>query len=624
MTCYLRSNLAALTYALVVILFAPLSAQAQPPLAGSLSLLQDIEAVYWSEAVPPVGTSWNPATLPYNTREKSVLAERESQGASYVWFRFYVDQPSAVGTYGFYFWRFNLAIDVHFNGHLIGSSPQSEGRETMSWNHPMLVPVQTLNWQPGKNEVLVRLTRSPWGGTLAPIVYGDMKSLTPLYEARMLRQIELNEILLALGLALWVLSFMLWVGRPSETVYLWFSGMCLSWSVVTLHLIILRNPIPYAIWLPLVHVAIDFSIFCMYGFIGRLVNNVKIKFRERLFLLWCTCAAAIYFFLPPQYFFTIAYSIHLVGITFLAVLVSRVAKLAIQEHNMPAIVVSIALFVQIALFAHNYYLMFFSSTAQWEGNMFYAHFGVPLLFLVFIGTLLWRFHGALTLAENVNKQLESKVEASRKVIEKNFFDRRQLELEQAAEKERLNIYRELHDDVGSKLLSIVHADRNSKLADMARSALESLRHAVSKANNPDQAIRPFLQDIREETELRLLGSGHEVQWSQTIPEGVLIVPSKVAFTINRILKEVVSNIIRHANADKIDVQIRCDEQTLKISITDNGGGFDRHGPMGNGINNILSRAKEIDAVANWDTNFNNGTAFTLSLSADVLQRVVRL
>jgi signal transduction histidine kinase len=157
---------------------------------------------------------------------------------------------------------------------------------------------------------------------------------------------------------------------------------------------------------------------------------------------------------------------------------------------------------------------------------------------------------------------------------------------------------------------------------MARSALESLRQAVSKANNPDQAIRPFLQDIREETELRLLGSGHEVRWLQSVPENALIVPSNVAFTINRILKEVVSNIIRHANASEIDVQIRCDAQTLEISIADNGGGFDRHGPMGNGINNILSRAKEINAVANWDSKSNVGTAFTLSLSADVLRHIV--
>ncbi len=614
----LRSYLPALLLAcLTTLLLAP-NAKAQPPLTDSLTLLEEVESLYWSADMPPPDAPWTAATLPYNTREKSEIAQTSTQESPYVWFRFSLDRPEDSAIYGLYFWRFNLDIEVYFNGHLLAASPQNEGRETMSWNHPLLTSIQTPNWLPDGNEVIVRITRSPWGGNLAPIVYGDIKSLTPLYESRMLRQVELNEILLALGIGLCLMSFMLWMVRPRETVYLYFSGMCLSWSVISLHFVVLSNPVPYAIWLPLVHVAIDFSIFFMYGFIGRLITNVKRENREKLFLAWCLIASISYFYLPPELFFNIAYSFHLVGFIILAIIVSRVAKLAFKEHNIPAIVVTLSLFVQIGLFAHNYYLMFFTSSAQWEGNIFYAHFGVPLLFVVFIGTLLWRFHGALSMVENINKQLELKVEASRKVIEKSYFERRQLELQQAAEKERLNIYRELHDDVGSKLLSIVHADRNSKLADMARSALESLRHAVSKANNPDQAIRPFLNDIREETELRLLGSGHEVQWSQELPENALIVPSKIAFTINRIMKEVVSNIIRHANANNVVVKVRYNTEQLEIVISDNGRGFDRHGPMGNGINNIISRSKEIDALIDWNSKFNQGTTFSLSLPAMLL------
>ena len=621
MAWHLRLMAPALICVLFAILFTPNSGQAQAPLADSVAVLENLEAVHWTQNIPPSDAPWEAASLPYNTREKSAIVNPDSQEFDYVWFRHTFAHPKDTASFALYFWRFNLAIDVYFNNDLIASSPRSEGRETMSWNHPMLVPVQAANWRTGSNEVLVRLTRSPWGGNLAPIVYGDLETLTALYESRMLRQVELNEILLALGIGLCLMSFVLWLVRPRETVYLWFSGMCLCWSVISLHFVVLRNAVPYAIWLPLVHVAIDFSIFFMYGFIGRLIKNVKKPFREKLFFAWCASTAVSYFFLPPQYFFSIAYSFHLVGIICLAIIVSRVAKLAYQEHNIPAIIVSLALFIQIALFTHNYYLMFFSSTAQWEGNMFYAHFGVPLLFLVFIGTLLWRFHGALSLIEDINKQLESKVEASRKVIEKNYFERRQLELQQVAEKERLNIYRELHDDVGSKLLSIVHADRDSKLADMARSALESLRHAVSKANNPDQEMHSFLNDIREETELRLSGSGHETQWSQTIPSDEIIVPSKVAFTINRILKEVVSNIIRHASATAVAINVRCDEQQLAIDIVDNGRGFDRHGPMGNGIHNILSRSAEIGANANWETKFDHGTTFSLSLPTQTLLKL---
>jgi signal transduction histidine kinase len=76
-------------------------------------------------------------------------------------------------------------------------------------------------------------------------------------------------------------------------------------------------------------------------------------------------------------------------------------------------------------------------------------------------------------------------------------------MKQAAEQERVKIYRDLHDDVGSRLLSIIHADTDNKLGSMARTALESLRRAVSKANTRDQALSELLAGIREETELRL-------------------------------------------------------------------------------------------------------------------------
>ena len=590
------------------------NAMAQPPLVDSLRLIQDVESVYWNAAEPPpANLQWHADTLPYNTREDSSIDDPDDGDSSYIWFRFPVEKPPQSDALGLSFWRFNLAIGVYFNGDELARSPELPGRETMSWNRPMLVSIQPPAWKPGSNEVMIRLTRSPWGGNFAPVVFGDLAALTPLMNARMLRQIELNEILLAFGIGLTLISLTLWLVRPRDTVYLWFSGMCLSWSVVTFHMVVLLNPIPYDIWLPLVHVAIDTSTFCMYGFIGRLIQNVKRTGRERLFLAWTVIASITHFLTSPKYFFVVAYSMHLVGIIALAIIVTRVASLAIRERNTPAIVVSLALFVQILLFSHNYYLMFFSSTAAWEDNIFYAHFGIPLLFLVFIGTLLWRFHGALTVVEEVNRDLESKIEESRKLIEKSFAERRVLELRQAAEQERLNIYRELHDDVGSKLLSIVHADQNSKLSDMARSALESLRQAVSRANNPDQLLRAFLEDIREETELRLQGSGHEVHWQQTIPEEERIVPSRIAFTLNRILKEVVSNIIRHAGADQVEIRVGIGENLCVFMVTDNGHGFDRHGPMGNGIHNIQTRAGEIGASVEWMTEHDQGTCFSLRL-----------
>lgn len=606
-----RSNACALvmpflTVLLLTTLWHP-HARAQQTAIEPL-VIENMEFVYWdSIAPPPQQAPWQAMTLPFNTREDVATSAIPNPDSPYIWFRFNLERPVQESRYSLYFWRYNLALNVFLNGIEIGGSSYRDGRDTMSWNHPLLIEIQQPSWQDGNNEVHLRLLRSAWGGNLASVLFGATTTMEQLWDDRMFRQVEINEVLLAFGLGLTLISFILWAVRRSDTIYLWFSGMCLCWSVVTAHMVIYHNPIPYDYWLPLVHVGIDGSIFCMYGFIGRLIEGVKKPRREQLFLGWTLMASITHFLVAPDYFWIAGYTFHLVGTLALAAIVLRVGKIALRERRSQAVIISIAMLIQISLFMHNIYLMFFAASERWEGSIFYAHFGIPLLFLVFVGTLLKRFTHALAVAENLNRELESKVEQSRQVIEKSFAERRVLEINQAAEQERMKIYRDLHDDVGSKLLSIIHADQGRKMGNMARSALESLRQAVSKANNPDQPLDTFLNDIREETELRLGGSGHEIIWNQSDEVPEVIIPSVVAFNLNRILKEIVSNIIRHARADSVLVTIKLETDEWEFTIADNGRGFDRHGPMGNGISNILSRATDIGATVHWHSEFDRGT-----------------
>lgn len=582
-------------------------------LAEDITPILDVEYVHWNyETAPPADAQWQPITLPFNAKIGVAENTLEEQDRAYLWFRFPLTKPSNDDRYGLYFWRYNLALNVFLNGTEIGGSTFKENRETMSWNRPLLIEIQQGAWQEAGNLVQLRLQRSAWGGALAPVIFGNQESLTELYSARMFRQIEINQVLLAFGISLTLLSFLIWSFRRTDDIYLWFSGLSFFWSIITAHMVIYYNPIPYVYWLPIVHVALDGAILCMYGFIGRLVKDAKRPKLERLFLIWTLLACTSHFFAPREYFWINAYSFHMIGALVLIVILIRVAFIAIKTRNSQAIIITAAMMLQISLFIHNVYLLFSGAAAEWEGSMFYAHYGIPLLFVIFIGTLMRRFVVALRTAEDLNQKLESKVEQSRKIIEKNFAERRALELNQAAEQERQKIYRDLHDDVGSKLLSIIHADRDSRFGSMARGALESLRQAVSRANNPDQPITLFLADIKEETELRLQGSGHEVNWRQIGDTPDLIIPSTIAFNLNRILKEVVSNIIRHAVANEVTIVVNLTEKNWEFTLTDNGKGFDPYGPSGNGLANMQSRALEIGANLSIESEFATGTCVRIS------------
>ncbi|MEX2333482.1 MAG: hypothetical protein WD600_04435, partial [Pseudohongiella sp.] len=395
-----------------------------------------------------------------------------------VWFRFYLQAPPDDTDYSLLLWRYNLSAAVYFNGHEIAANSDREGRLTMAWNRPLLANILNSQWQPGDNEVLIRLHTTAWGGNLAPPLFGPEAALQGIHDARLFRQVDINRILLSFSVIISAFTLALWLLRRQDTAYLWFSAAGLAWTLGTLHTVIYHNPVPYNIWLPLVHTAIDSCTFFLYGFIGR-VTRARKAGRERLFLAWTIFACVSHFLVPPPWFWYSAYGMHLTGLVILSSIVFRVALIAARQRQTEAIVVTLAVLAQMILFAYSAFQMLFDNAERWDSALSYAHFGIPVLLLVFSAVLLKRFTDALSVAETLNQELEQKVELSRQVIARSFEERRVLERQQAAEHERLKIYRDLHDDVGSRLLSIIHAEPDHKMGDMARSALESLRQSVS-------------------------------------------------------------------------------------------------------------------------------------------------
>jgi len=77
-------------------------------------------------------------------------------------------------------------------------------------------------------------------------------------------------------------------------------------------------------------------------------------------------ASFSHFLVDPEYFFVVAYSFHLAGTLALGAIVYRVARQALRFHQRQAIIITGALAIQIMLFIHNVFLMFFAPSARWR------------------------------------------------------------------------------------------------------------------------------------------------------------------------------------------------------------------------------------------------------------------
>src|SRR5690606_10290939 len=84
--------------------------------------------------------------------------------------------------------------------------------------------------------------------------------------------------------------------------------------------------------------------------------------------------------------------------------------------------------------------------------------------------------------------------------------------------------------------------------------------------------------------------------------------------IYRIIQEAVNNSLKYATADEVEVNISKGKNHYQIEIADNGKGFDPDSvEMGNGLNNMKKRAREIGATLQIKSS-KKGTAISLKTS----------
>lgn len=172
------------------------------------------------------------------------------------------------------------------------------------------------------------------------------------------------------------------------------------------------------------------------------------------------------------------------------------------------------------------------------------------------------------------------------------------------EKERVNIGKELHDNInqilaGTKLFLSVAAKRNEELKEIVHYPMELLDRSIEEIRLLSHQLVPPLKhiDLDEQVKDLLLklefGQHIDTELVYSIPAGLL--EPELKLNIYRILQEQVNNIIKYAEAKQVTVEMRAQDGHIDIAITDDGKGFDSTARReGIGISNIINRAESFN------------------------------
>ncbi len=143
----------------------------------------------------------------------------------------------------------------------------------------------------------------------------------------------------------------------------------------------------------------------------------------------------------------------------------------------------------------------------------------------------------------------------------------------AVDQERQRIASDLHDDLGAKLLTLAQMGNATATSQLAREALNDMRQSVRGMAGKPVAAADVLADWRAEGVSRLQAAGLEVDWLATDPPDGGQWSPRLHLQLTRLLREALSNVIKHSGAHRCQVRIDATERRVVLSVDDDGRGW---------------------------------------------------
>ena len=199
----------------------------------------------------------------------------------------------------------------------------------------------------------------------------------------------------------------------------------------------------------------------------------------------------------------------------------------------------------------------------------------------------------------------------------------------ALEQQRNKITADLHDDIGATLSSL---QLNSSIANqLIKKDLPRAEMLLDKIENQSKDLADKIGDIiwsmkpgKDEfmtMSSRIKNFANDILGATTIDYTIninseidtMLTDITTRKNIVLIAKETINNIVKYSNAKNVHIAFEKENNSLLLSISDDGIGFNPEIVKGNGITNMKRRAIEINGEFNIISSEKKGTSITLQI-----------
>ncbi len=575
----------------------------------------DIDRVEWTPtavgAAPAVDASWTRLALPlrWTASEDAPL-----QGVA---LRMTFNLPATPAeAYAVTIGHMTGGGRVSINGRFIGAIRMADDETHVRWRRPHLLAIDPALLVAGDNVLLVQSAYRGGVHALAGVEIGTLAQLSPRYERQFFATHTLIWIGGTLAAVITLLFGVLWLRRPDRLLALLAIAGAL-WMARSLFFLVEAAPLATRFWLLLLYYAAHGG-FAVVMTLTMLRLSGRSERRDE----WATIGFALFgpllFVLTAQH---AAPYLDQLWVPALALMVALAFGYSVgrrmQHREAPHLLLLAAVLVALAAAVHDWLL---TAGVAFGGNLMMLHWAGPLVLLALATPLVDRFVRVLGEAETARAELETRVREREQLLKRNYERLRESERLQVQAQERQRIMQDMHDGLGSQLLSgLMLVERGAvsqqQVVQILRESIDDMRLAIDALAAEDAGLLSALGNLRFRMEPRLRAAGIELAWdARGLPEEIDINPDAV-LPILRIVQEALTNALKHSRARAVHVVIAQenagDANWLSVRITDNGRGITEERVGGRGLLNMRNRANKIGAQLKLETVPGAGTMVNL-------------
>lgn len=568
------------------------------------------------------GAQWSTVTLP-DAQPIPPISETRDVPVARVWMRVRytlpADEPAPAQLAVHVTRIMGGAWTVWVDGKLIDANLEDW---RMQWNVPLFVKLPAGSVVPGQPvDIDVAFPhRLSQGYAFGSLYIGHADAIQRLHETRVFWQSTLPKAAILITLLLGLLAFHYWLVDRSDRAYSMLAFSAIIWFLANTQYFGDFLDDTASLWFSALNDAATSWLLCALTLFSIQFDGERWPRLEIWLVLYSVAVMLISLPVWDWGVYALTFQ-HYVDLVLVFGVFGYFTWRSFARGSYEFRLIMVAIWSMPLLGLHNIYYL----TAQRAPDGIHLFpYSTFFVFGAFLYVMQRRYLHARTSLVDLNASLDDRLRAREAELDVQHRKLMATEQQRVVYEERQRIMRDMHDGIGTALMSSLalaehgHLDQE-RAATVLRESLDELKLVIDSLEPVDNDIATLLASLRFRFGQRIEDAGVRISWDMgDVPQLPWLDPSH-ALQVLRIVQETLTNVLKHSHATEVCISARpairdTSNVAVVVRVTDNGVGFDPEGVQrGRGLDNLRRRAADIGAELRLRSKPGMGASVSLHL-----------